>query len=139
MSFTEPSTNAASPIRLADESAVQQVDREWHQALLNKDAGALDHILPDGFTFINAFGEVLNKHEFLAVIGSTDLMFQAIQREEVSLHFHGNTALARGRDLIEGQYKGHDISGQYRFTNVYVETGGRWHVVSSQATRIDRV
>lgn len=139
MSSTEPKTDSDSSSHDGHESAVLQVDREWHQALLNKELETLDRILPAGFIFVSAFGEALNKSQFLAVIGSTDLAFQSIQREEVSLHFHGNTALARGRDTVAGQYKGRDISGQYTFTNVYVETRGRWHVVSSQTTRVRTV
>ncbi len=118
------------------EPGIEQLDHAWGGALVRQDAEMLDEILPDGFMFTDTFGEVLNKTEFLEVIKRGEMVFEILKREDVKLSVHWNTALSTGRDTIRGMYRNHDISGQYRFTNVYVEQGGRWKVVSSQVTRI---
>ena len=117
---------------------IRQLDREWGEALMRNDLEALDRIMPDGFMFTDTFGDVLNKKEFLKVIERGELTFEILKREDAKLSVHGNTALATGRDTVRGLYKGHDVSGQYRFTNVYVEQRGRWKVVSSQVTRVSK-
>ena len=115
---------------------IRQLDHEWGEALMRNDLEALDRIMPDVFTFTDPFGEVLNKSEFLKVIKRGELTFEILKREDAKLSVHWNTALATGRDTVRGMYKGHDVSGQYRYTNVYVELNGRWKVVSSQVTRV---
>jgi hypothetical protein len=37
---------------------------------------------------------------------------------------------------MTGQYKGKDISGQYRWTDVFVKRQGRWQVVATHASQI---
>ena len=114
---------------------IRQLDHEWGAALARNDLEALDRIMPDVFTYTDTFGEVLNKSEFLKVIKRGELTFEILKREDAKLSVHWNTALATGSDTVRSIYKGHDVSGQYRFTNVYVEQGGRWKIVSSQVTQ----
>ena len=103
---------------------------------MRQDTETLGQILPDGFTFTDPFGGVLDKTEFLEVIKRGELTFEILKREDVKLSVLWNSAHSTGRDTVRGRYKGHDISGQYRFTNIYVELEGRWKVVSSQVTRV---
>jgi ketosteroid isomerase-like protein len=137
MSKPEQGTSSTGATASGDvERAVMQIDHEWLEALLGHDIEALERILPEGFIFTDAHGEVLSKDEFLEVIKAGGLTFESIHREEVSLSVFQNTALATGRDTVQGHYKGEAVSGKYRFTNVYVGQQGRWKVVSSQVSRI---
>jgi hypothetical protein len=36
----------------------------------------------------------------------------------------------------KGSYKGKDISGNYRWTDVFVKRNGRWQIVAGQGTRV---
>jgi len=38
--------------------------------------------------------------------------------------------------MIKGRYKDQDISGGYRYTDVYVKRQGRWQAIALQITRI---
>ncbi len=120
----------------AIELAVRQLDREWGEALLGNDIVALDRILPASFIFTDPDSDVLSRDEFIELIKIGELKFESLRREDVKLSVHLNTASATGRDEVKARYKGRDVSGQYRFTNVYVEQGGRWKVVSSQVSRV---
>ncbi|MCA1607485.1 MAG: nuclear transport factor 2 family protein [Acidobacteria bacterium] len=50
--------------------------------------------------------------------------------------FFGNGCVVIGRSTVKGQDKGQDISGQYRYTRVYVKRQRRWQLVANQSTRL---
>ena len=48
----------------------------------------------------------------------------------------GNSAVVTYQTTDKGTYKGNDLSGQYRWTDVFVKQGGVWQIVATQGTRI---
>jgi hypothetical protein len=48
----------------------------------------------------------------------------------------GEAAVVTGRITVKAAYKGQDISGSYRFTDVFARNGGRWVCVASQSTMV---
>ena len=59
--------------------------------------------------------------------------------DDMKVHVYGNVAVVTGRNTIKGVWEDieHDISGPYRFTDVFVKRDGRWQCVASQSSRID--
>jgi ketosteroid isomerase-like protein len=51
---------------------------------------------------------------------------------------YGEVAVVTGKNTIKGTWEDieRDISGPYRFTDVFVRRDGRWQCVASQASRI---
>jgi hypothetical protein len=47
-------------------------------------------------------------------------------------------AVVNGHYTQKGSYKGKDITGEGRFTDVFVERQDRWECVSTQATPISK-
>ena len=43
---------------------------------------------------------------------------------------YGDAALVTGRYTVKGRYKEQDISGQHRYTNLYIKQQGTWRLVS---------
>ena len=46
------------------------------------------------------------------------------------------SAVVKGHCTAVGQVRGVDVSGELRYTDVYVKREGRWQAVASQITRI---
>ena len=118
------------------EQAVQKIHRAWLEAAPRRDIATIARLLPDSFIFTSNLFGVLNKTRFLEVIKSGELTFKSINRYDVTLSSFENMAVARGCDTVIARYKNRDISGHYRFTNVYVEQQGRWEVVSAHASYV---
>lgn len=118
------------------EPAVRQLVSELAEATARNDTAALERNYADDYTFTNPSGVVLTKAQRIAATKSGDLKFESFSNDEVNVRVYGDVAVVTGRSTLKGQLKGQDISGQYRFTSVYVNQGGRWQAVASQSTRI---
>ncbi len=67
-----------------------------------------------------------------------NIKFETMNLDEMSVRMAGkDTAVVTGRATIKGNLKsGMDISGQYRFTDVWVKQEGRWQLMAWQATKV---
>jgi hypothetical protein len=115
-----------------------QMERDWSQADVKKDAAALNRILAEDWTGIDFQGTVLTKPE---VLRQVDLHSDATATEsselgEMKIRIFGNTALVSGTEIERSEYKGKDSSGKYIWTDIFVRRNGRWQAISSQSTKI---
>ena len=115
---------------------IKELERQRCDAYLRRDVAALDRLLPEHFTFTRPSGIVLGKAQLLQAIASGELSYESFDRQYDEVSVYLNTSSAIGQDTVRGQYQGRDISGQYRFSNMYVERGGRWVVVATHASRL---
>jgi hypothetical protein len=49
----------------------------------------------------------------------------------------GRSVIKNGKIVVPNQKKPIDITGEYRFLDVYARRDGKWQVVASQAVKID--
>jgi ketosteroid isomerase-like protein len=77
-----------------------------------------------------------NKTQFIADLKSGTLKMESTKNDDMKVQVYGDTAIVTYRSTDKGKYKDFDISGQYRWTDVFVKRNGRWQIVSTQGTRI---
>jgi ketosteroid isomerase-like protein len=121
----------------AAEQEVRQTIKKYREALLQRDAAALEQIWADDYTFTNGAGETHSKAQRLANLKSGATSLDSItQEEEMKVRVHGNVAVATGRVTIKGQYSGKQASGQYQSINVWVKGPAGWQLVANQLTPV---
>jgi ketosteroid isomerase-like protein len=121
----------------AAEQEVRQAIKKYRDALLQRDAAALEQIWVDDYTFTNGAGETHSKAQRLANLKSGATSLDSIsQEEEMKVRVHGNVAVATGRVTIKGQYSGKHASGQYQSINVWVKGPAGWQLVANQLTPV---
>ncbi len=54
----------------------------------------------------------------------------------MKVQVHGDAAVVTYRSTDKGSYKGNDLSGQYRWTDVFVKRNGRWQAIAGHGTRV---
>ena len=119
------------------EREVKQMIKEYRQALLKRDAAALERIWADDYTFINASGKLLSKAERLANLKSGATALGTIKTEgEPVVRVYEDAAVAISRVTLAGRYSGRETSGAFRSMNVWAKRQGRWQLVANQQTRI---
>ncbi len=115
----------------------RDLDRGWVAAYMHGDPELFSRIWADGFIFTFPFAQFSNKEQALADIKSGNLAFESLSTEDMSVKFYGKTAVMAGRFMMKGQYRGHDISGAYNYTNVLEKLQEHsWQIVASHAAPV---
>ena len=129
--------SAAQGADAAAEQEVRKAIKKYREALLQRDAAALEQIWADDYTFTNGAGETHSKAQRLANLKSGATSLDSIsQDEDMKVRVHGDVAVATGRVTIKGQYSGKQASGQYSSINVWVKGAAGWQLVANQLTPV---
>jgi ketosteroid isomerase-like protein len=108
----------------------------WADAVKHQDVEKIDRMQAEEYVFTDPAGQVWTKARELDTIKSGDLAIDSFELSEVTARLYDNTAVVTLRIAWHGQFRGNDISGPQRMTEVFVKRDGRWQCVASQATRI---
>lgn len=130
---------AGSDDHAAGQSAVETIrllEAERNQAILRGDAAALERMTSDDYTFVTLRGEMLTKADIVQNFRSGAAKYQSREIFDLKIRVYGNSAVVTGRAVQKGAENGKDYSGDYWFTRVYVNEGGRWVSVALQTTLI---
>lgn len=120
------------------EQTLIQMEKDWNQASIGKDAKTLNKIIADDWTAIDFKGSTVTKAESLAELKSGQSSNQTVELGEMKVRVFGNTAIVVGSDTEKSTYHGKDSSGQYSWTDVFVKRNGQWQAVASQSTKVPK-
>ena len=118
------------------EQAVMQMEEELRVAISKGDAKAYGRIVGDDYVFTNQDAVIRNKAQMVSAYESGSIKYESVKLDDLKVHAYGDTAVVTGRSTVKGTDNGKDISGQFRYTRVYVKRQGRWQIVATQSTRI---
>ena len=128
---------AQTPARSVQRELLKLED-DWSQASINRDASALQRFYADEYVFIDEDGVVTDRAKELKNLTTGDFRLDAFKFDDMKVRLYGNVAVVTGRNTIQGVWVGtnRDVSGPYRFTDIFVKRDGRWVCVSSQSSRV---
>jgi uncharacterized protein (TIGR02246 family) len=118
--------------------AIRKLEDERNQAILHGDAAALEKMTSDDYTFVTLRGEMLAKNDIVRNFRTGAAKYQSRKISDLNIRVYGNSAVVTGRAVQTGAENGKDYSGDYWFTRVYVNQGGRWITVALQTTLIQK-
>jgi ketosteroid isomerase-like protein len=118
------------------EQAVMQMEEELRAAIAKSDTKTYGRLVGDDYVFTNQDAVVRTKTQMLSAYDSGSLKYESVKFDEIKVHAYGDTAVVTGRQTVKGQDNGKDLSGQFRYTRVYVKQQGRWQIVATQTVRI---
>ncbi len=116
---------------------VDQLEDEWRDAMLTSNIKAMDSLLAVDYMAITASGTLQSREEALESLRSGRLHFTAIKVSDRKVRFYGSTAVVTSLANIQATTPDGHLSGNYRYTRVYVRNAqGAWKVVSFEASRV---
>jgi len=143
-------TASASPVPekfdpAAIEAEVTQLSREWLVAAQTRNPDAIRRVVADDAILHYPDGTTATKADEVRLIETGAITADSWDMLETKVTvLNANTAIITGRSALKnGKYKDPnatrpiDISGEYRFLDVYARRDGRWQVVASQATKVE--
>jgi ketosteroid isomerase-like protein len=133
---TAPSAAAKSGDAGAEQT-LMKIERDAAAALIKRDVAAFGKVFADDAIMITPDGMTQTKAQLLADLKSGDLVIEASDISDMKVRVHGDSAVVTYITTDKGKFKGQDISGRYRWTDVFVRhNNGPWQVIAGQGTPI---
>ena len=116
--------------------ALMRIEKGLLDALLKGDSSPFERDLGKGYVSTSPDGAVQDKAQFIADIKSGDLKLQSATLDDAKVNVYGNAAIVTFASVDKGTYKGKDISGNTRWTDVFIKQNGRWQIVATHGSRV---
>lgn len=124
-----PFTAAAQEIA---EKTILKLEDQWVEALITGDIKFLDQLYTDDIVYTHTNGTVNTKAEFFEAIKGGRAKYASIDRDDIKVRFHGDTAIVTCRSVI----KVNTATVPSRMIHVYVKQNGVWRMAAYQSTRL---
>ena len=119
------------------EGTLKKIEQELTDSILKSDTAAFEKYLASDYLGIGPDGVTQNKSELLADIKSGTLKLESSTLSDMKVQVaEADMAVVVYRSTDKGTYKGKDVTGEYRWLDVFVKRGGRWQVAIDQGTQI---
>jgi len=124
--------------RVSAEQELIKLENGWNDATVKHDCAFFDQILADDYIGTDFDGNVGTKPQFLESLKSAESVITSSITDDMKVRIYGDAAVVTGRTTtVNEQYKGKDISGQYRWTDMWVKDYlGHWRCVAEHVSRI---
>jgi ketosteroid isomerase-like protein len=120
----------------AVERELIKLENDWSTAWQKHDTAFLQKLFADEYIGTDSDGATYTKAQDIANAKSEDTQIESFVLSDVKVHVYGDTAVVTAHSTNKATFKGKDISGTYRYTDVFVKRDGRWQVVATQETRV---
>jgi len=128
----------------AIEAEILKLEREWADSNKTHSSEAVKRIVADNAVIIYPDGSTATKADEVSTVESGSITadsFEIVDPKVTvidadSAFITGRGVIKNGKNVVPGQKRPINISGEYRFLDVYAKRDGKWQVVASQATKI---
>lgn len=145
--LTTNRNSTLEPVNTASiEAEVMKLEREWAAAAKNKDTDTVRRILADDVVLTYPDGTAGTKNDEIQLVETGAITADSWETLEAKVTvLDADAAFISGRSVVKNGKLKHprtqqmiDISGEYRFLDIFAKRNGRWQVVASQATGIQK-
>jgi hypothetical protein len=119
------------------EQQVLQAEKDRFAAMIKADRAALERLLAEDLTYTHTNALFQTKAEFISSVtgGTIDYISVVPSESDFKVRIDGNLAIVNGVAAVNVVDTGKDLKFKLRYTTVHRNQGGRWQLISWQATR----
>jgi ketosteroid isomerase-like protein len=121
----------ASVAQKSTGNGVLTLEKKWTQAYKQRQIDILSSLLSDEFIITVEDGNTYGKEGYITHTADTSVHVQVAEMTDLRVRMHGNVAVVTGAYHEKGQSKGKDYEYHDRFTDVWMNAGGKWQVIAS--------
>lgn len=131
-------SDAGGPLN--DGGQLLYMEREWNDADKAKDVAWFERNYAEDATDISGrTGVVQTKAEVLASMKTDKSVLDSLELSDLNVRMEGNTAVVTGVNHVKGRDdKGQAIDRWTRFTDIFVKRDGRWQILATQGTAVQK-
>ena len=122
----------------SDERELTQLVKDLNAAIVKPDITFLEGVLDKDYVHYRPHGDVETRAQYLEDRKSGRVDFDSLVADEIKVRFYGDTAIVTYRSAAKGKDQYGVIDEQRRWTRVFVRRDGRWQLVHSQGTTIQK-
>ena len=122
----------------SDERDLTQLVKDFNAALVKADTAFLDKVLAPDFVHYRPRGDIENRAQYLDNRKNGRVDFDSLVADEIKVRFYGDTAIVTYRSTAKGKDQHGAIDEQRLWSRVFVRRDGRWQLVHSQGTTIQK-
>jgi ketosteroid isomerase-like protein len=122
----------------SDKRELTQLVKDLNAALVKTDIAFLESVLHKDYTHYRPRGIVENRAQYLKNRKTGRVEFESLVVDDVKVRRYGDTAVVTYRSTAKGKDQQGAIDEQRRWTRVFVWQEGRWQLVHSQGTTIQK-
>jgi len=122
--------SAGAPPRDAASRAVLALEDQWTAGLVRRDTARFQRLLAPGFVYTEN-AEVMTRDQVLASVVGSDTVAEA-HNEGMVAHRFGAIVVVTGWLVVRGTGASGAFDRRYRFTDTWVQSGGRWRIAAAQ-------
>jgi ketosteroid isomerase-like protein len=140
LSFGQADKKAAvgAPKAAGVEQTLMDLERRWVAVSLKNDAVALGEILADSWSSVSAEGKVESRAQTLEDVKKSKFTRSEVSDMKVRM-INPNVAVVTGVWIGVGtSAAGQKVDTSERWTDVFVNEGGKWKCVASQSSTIKK-
>jgi uncharacterized protein (TIGR03067 family) len=121
-----------------DERELAQLVKDLNRALVEKDIDFLERVLHQDYSHYRPRGTVENRGQYLENRKTGRVDFDSLIADEIKVRRYGDMAVVTYLSTAKGRDPQGAIDEQRLFTRMFVRRDGRWQLVHSQGTPIQR-
>ena len=122
---------AARPPAGTTERRLRQIEDDFAQAVVRRDAAALRRIVAPKWVYSDESGVMTRDEGIRAFTGGPDTVTSA-GNDSMRVITYGSTAVVIGVLWMKGRGPGGAFSRRYRYTDTWMKLEGRWQCIASQ-------
>jgi predicted ester cyclase/ketosteroid isomerase-like protein len=115
-----------------------RLEKEWADGYVKRDLTVLDRMEAENFVGTDFDGNIYSKAKDLEEVKGGVFMMESWVCPEMKVYLYGETAVVTGRSSVKSRYKGKNTSGQYQWTDTWVNKNGYWQCVANQSSRVTK-
>jgi ketosteroid isomerase-like protein len=122
------------------EGKVQQLEHDLANAEIKGDSAAVERLEAADYVFTGPDGMVTGRQDDINDLKTGNFKVEAVDLDELKVRVYGDAAVVTGKATLKNcNYHGKDISGPYRYTDVWAEVNGKWQLVAGQASALAKM
>ena len=121
-------------------SAIRQAEERWEAAILKKDSKTVGELVANDYAAVNDEGLHEDKAALLSRMDKETDTLTSAKITDLKVHVYApNVAVAIGDAAEKGTDKdGKSFDRLYRFTDTWLERGGKWQCIAEQVSEVNR-
>jgi ketosteroid isomerase-like protein len=118
-----------------NEQKVIDLDRQRMSAMAQKDIAKLNELIADDLVYTHSSARLDTKGSLIGAMEAGRTVYTAVVPSDVKAQDFGDTVVLTGSARISVNSGGNAMSFGVRFTDVWVNKGGKWQMAAWQSTR----